>query len=84
MIVPFVAWKMAASKVGSCWPLVTPSSLPPWFLEAGSVESFFATLAQFAPEPTCCFAWFALSGVLVRITSRSRRSGWLNCCLFLL
>ena len=43
---------MAASNFGSCWPLETPSSLPPCSFEAGSTESFLATADHFSPPST--------------------------------
>src|SRR5262245_17729791 len=81
---PFLALKTAASRAGSCWPLVTPASLPPFDLDLASIEYFLATDDHDWPESRASLACSALALPLVRTMRRSRLSGVENFDLFLL
>ena len=81
---PFLAAKTASSSAFSCWPLATAGSLPPCALEASSIEYCFDDgLQALAALERLRFASSALASVLVRTSSRSRRSGWAKRFLFL-
>ena len=73
--------KTASSKAGSWLPFVTVS-LPPWPLEASSVEYFFATEDQLSPSSMAFFAFSAVALSLVRTMWRSRVSAAPNWDLF--
>ena len=57
---------------GSCWPLETPSSLPPCSLEAGSTESSLATGGPALAALDACLASSALACALGQDRPRGR------------